>query len=228
MLWAEEGASIGSYGGAGGSQELNGDKYSYRCVRNLGIELDNSTEVPEDLIKVTTLDTGNYLVDVSNMNVKSRRTNLETVQLPEHNELSSNNRPYECFEVQKDAVNTQGNEPNRSWGTWNAFSWGDYQKPGVQAALPEGFRIPNQRDLLIMTTRIKGENAWPTYTYGIWNKYYPIYISYTAFSMDGQSPYSASRDGFIMHSETMKLSLQNNTNETGYVRCVKDVAAPTP
>ena len=50
------------------------------------------------------------------------------------------------------------------------------------------------------------------------------YISQTAFSMDGKSPYNSSRDGFLWNSEKDVFMLQNNTEEEkGYVRPVKDV-----
>ena len=55
--------------------------------------------------------------------------------------------------------------------------------------------------------------------------YPPIYISQTAFSLDGTPPYSDQRDGFLWSYDTNVFMLQNksqDTNEWGYVRCVRD------
>ena len=58
--------------------------------------------------------------------------------------------------------------------------------------------------------------------------YPPIYISQTAFSMNGEpgTPYSeGKRDGFLWSYDTNVFMLQNDpqdTNEWGYVRCVRD------
>ena len=49
------------------------------------------------------------------------------------------------------------------------------------------------------------------------------YMSQTAFSLDGKSPYDNQRDGFIWDAESEKFMLRNNDDEKGYVRCVRDV-----
>lgn len=248
VLWAEEGASRGSYGGNYGSKALNGSKYSYRCVRNLGLSLDNPDEEPADLIEVIKQSNGNYLIDATNMSVKARRTNMESVALPLHDERNANNRPYAKFEVggvspTPDYEGKNGGEAHMGGSTedetdliWkNLHEWNYYQTADFQSA---GYRIPNQRELLIMSTRLPSE-AWPTYTVevfwyeGWWGgsektkeitKQPPYYISQTSFSMDGQSPYNNSRDGFIWRTDGNVFMLQNSTDEKGYVRLIRDVA----
>ena len=73
VLWAEEGASRGNYGSSS-ARDKNGQYYAYRCVRNLGIPLDNPDQEPEDLVQVTDNGDGTYTLDLSRMNPKSLRT----------------------------------------------------------------------------------------------------------------------------------------------------------
>lgn len=257
VLWAEEGASRGSFSTSRGIN-YNGENYAYRCIRNLGIALDDVTTNPEDLVVVNENADGTYTIDLSRMNPKARRTNLETTSLPAHNERSDNNRPYEGFVVTKDAypedrlepVNgghtgiygTSSTEDNAGYNWINSYEWQYYQTVNP---CPAGYRIPNQRELLIMTSRMQ-DKQWPSYSVSVeywvrdsgWgdilgfeehkeSKTYSdlrpeYYISQTGFSMDGQYPYESNRDGFLWQSYKNVFMLQNSTDEKGYVRCVRD------
>lgn len=262
VLWSEEGASTGSYYGNRGSLDCNGSLYAYRCVRNLGVSLDNVGQVPDSLIRVISNNDGTYILDMSNMNEKARRTNKETTPLPAHNERTETNKPYERFSVTRD-VYTDGEilEPINGGHTdaysipdntfddtgynWiNLHDWTFFQRPENNPC-PTGYRIPNQRELLIMTTRLKPEQ-WFKYSVEVsywqrtsdWGRPFrfeeeerhytysdlapAIYISQTAFSLDGTPPYSDQRDGFLWYYDSNKFSLQNDTSERGYVRCVRD------
>lgn len=222
ILWAEEGASRGAH-----NAENAGSFFSYRCARNLGLRLDAPDDEPEDLIHVTSESGGSYLIDATNLNIKARRSNYEVVPLPAHNERHPvNNLPYAKFRVHAETCPEPQYSREFSFDTWgyyisfnNAQNWGYFQ---TNAPYPAGYRIPNQRELLIMTTRMP-ENAWPTYTdRGTSGK--PNYICQTAFSLDGQGPeYNSNRDGFLWGASSGVFFLQNNTDEKGYVRPVQDV-----
>lgn len=202
VLWSEEGASVGrKYGNNNDSEGVNGEYYSYRCLRNLGLPLNEPDKEPEDLVKVYQTSNGVYQIDLSNMNINSRRTNLET-ELAAHNERQSDNRPYACFEVHPNYFPENG-----------TFSWQYYQ---TQDVCPTGYRVPNQRELLIMSTRLPS-TAWTDYS--------GYYMSQTAFSLKGQHPYNNNRVGFIWNT-TGNFILVNGT-ETGVVRPVKDITSVT-
>ena len=83
---------------------------------------------------------------------------------------------------------------------------------------PVGYRIPNQRELLIMSTRLPG---------AAWNDGYigDHYMSQTAFSLMGQPPYTDKRVGFIWHKNGNFILV--NGGETGVVRPVKDITSIT-
>lgn len=224
ILWAEEGASRG---GSDGSIDDYGEKnsvFSYRCVRNLGLPLDTPDALPADLVSVTEEADDYYLIDVTNMSVKARRTNLEVKTLPKHDERDANNMPYAKFRVHKDVFPTP---KLNGYGSWNTQDWSYFQ---TYNEYPKGYRIPNQRELLIMTTRMPSD-AWETFRDSFWGLHYeidPDYVCQTAFSLNGKSPYSSERNGFMWHSSNREFFLQNDSSnggpEKGYVRPVQDVA----
>lgn len=215
VLWAEEGASRGSYGDSYNAME---GKYSYRCARNLGLSLDKPDELPADLVSVAEEPDGNYLIDVTNMNVKACRPNYEVTRLPAHDERDADNRPFAKFRVHAETFPT----PRRVWEglsrVWNYQSWIYYQ---TWSGYPDGYRIPNQRELLIMTTRMPSE-AWQTFNDG-WASIVPAYICQTAFSLNGKEGYTNSREGFLWDSSNSVFYLQNSRDNKGYVRPVQDV-----
>lgn len=226
ILWAEEGASRGAH-----NAENAGSDFSYRCARNLGLKLDAPDDEPEDLIHVTSESGGSYLIDATNLNIKARRSNYEVVPLPAHNERHPvNNLPYAKFRVHKNAYNPKGETPFvDQWNIigkdeWNDWPWNSYQTVNPY---PAGYRIPNQRELLIMTTRMP-ETAWPTFIddsgWGQSAKIKPDYVCQTSFSLNGTAPYeNGKREGFLWNSESGVFYLQNSTDEEGYVRPVQDV-----
>lgn len=215
VMWAEEGGSIGSYSY---SHDYNptGDKYAYRCVRNLGIRLDDYNKIPDDYI---VWDASDRIVDMSRLGYAAKRTAYDGGNnLDEHNERDVLNRPYTKFQVHTDQSFYQNN-----WGydidlSWNEIhdrlypTWGRSESP-----CPAGYRLPNQREVGIMLTI-------PTLKNEMNRK---ITITNTAFSMNGKYIYKNDRPGFLYNGNdgTFILDTDNNnsTDKRGGTRCVRDV-----
>ena len=230
VLWSEEGASLGSYGA---SQSSNGSLYAYRCVRNLGITLDNPDTEPLPLYTCTETTNGEYLIDVTRLTPNSRRENFEAGYLPEHNDLSTSNLPYAKFKVQgagRDFPTPTYRVRDRELVFTNEQTWEECLQYEDGGSLPEGYRMPNQRELLIMLN-ILPDNAWKLYekTVDIW----PIYPTYskkamymckTQFSRAGKDHFGANRLSFRMNANDKSIGLLNDaTSDRGYIRAVKDV-----
>ena len=49
------------------------------------------------------------------------------------------------------------------------------------------------------------------------------YVCQTGFSLNGTAPYDNLREGYLWDWDSDTFFLQNNRNETGYVRCVRDL-----
>ena len=249
IFWAEEGASRGSYDT---SQEVlknpddpndnndNNNKYSYRCLRNLFPEgTDNGAE-PDLLVTVTTEPSGYYRLDLSNLHPDALRDSPVSGELPLHNEQDEENKPYVKFVVHPEtrpAVETYWDWSgypflsDRVITFTNSLSVDDIVIPSTPNHCPEGYRVPNQRELLIMSTFLDQEN-WETFKYErnfsprfeVYGK--PLYISRTTFSMRDKDVYKEEgkhRYGFIYAPEAGEFFLQNNTGEEGYVRCISDI-----
>lgn len=193
VLWSEEGASRGKQSASIGS---NGDNYSYRCLRNLGLPLSKPDENPADLISYTNEGSGFYLIDATNLNVKARRTNYEVNPLPQHNERDKNNMPYAKFRIHSNLYP----DSKQNWDYFQTYK-----------GYPNGFRIPNLRELLILSTRLPS-SEWTSNSY----------MCQTGFSMKGD--YNENRVGFYWDSSSGNIVLINDKeDDKGYVRPVQDV-----
>lgn len=236
VLWGEEGASIGGYyewwngwGGAYPQQNaewlkypgLEGNAYvAYRCVRNLGIPLDNIENVPDDYAVPdskeydNTVDNVRYTekrLDLSRLEYNSRRNYTPTLQ-PQMNERQEYNKPSNKLAMivrrnNQDVVfpyNTDG-----SSFSWSALSGAE--KDGFPC--PRGYRMPNQRELMLLYTTWREDFKRSEYNYAC----------KTTFSFNGTTPYNANnRDGFAYDGGNLYL-ITSSHNETFRVRCVRDI-----
>ena len=141
ILWAEEGASWGPVSGDG-----KVTAYDYRCVRNLGIDIAEMEQSPAHYARVT--DNGNYFtVDVGYLNDRALRSAPDDgINLPLDHERSQNNRPYAKFDVRKEDV-------------YNGPVWLEMRDMLLrnENPCPEGWRVPNQREMLIMMSTLTSE-----------------------------------------------------------------------
>lgn len=233
VLWAEEGASIGSYKNDDKSSDANKDSeslvedhYSFRCIRNLGIP-DDDYSIPADFVGEPN-DKGNYVYefDLSALHPNARRLINDRKQIiGPHNEKDEINRPFERFEVTGENYGWSNRgttdiyqeaeleEPHNPYPInqyddaifdWiNKQNWTFYNEHNP---CPDGYRLPNQRELLIISTRLE-DSQWHSYDiyvdYWIREYIFPWYenrqetreyldwrpdsyfISRTAFSMNG-------------------------------------------
>lgn len=237
VLWAEECAALGNYNA---SSDNVGNTYAYRCMRNLGINLDDPNIEPTPLIpKVKQAESdGSYLIDASNLSEKARRLSFEAGStLGAHSDTDPQNRPYEKFRVAPEGedYNSTGNNPspyaagtgrNRTLAFNDDANWSSYQT----ITLPHGYRLPNLRELLIMGTRLP-DGAWRTYeaSYRYWGQSYTVtgkamYLRMTSFSRRYTVPGYSRRDGFRFNAKDQSIGVPP-TDDTGkgYVHGVKDV-----
>lgn len=225
VLWSEEGASLGSYGA---SQSNNGSLYAYRCVRNLGISIDNPDTEPLPLYTTYKTENGEYLIDATRLSVKSRRENFEAGYLPEHTDIQISNLPYAKFQVQ--GPESDYPEPDYRYIAWeyktdfaNDLTWEECLQHEISENLSSGYRMPNLRELLIMLNTLP-ESAWKTYTYGLTRRSKAMYMCKTQFSRAGKDHFGANRLSFRMNANDKSIGLLNDaTSDRGYIRAVKDV-----
>lgn len=226
VMWAEEGGSIGDFnyssGKTSGGVVFNptGDKYAYRCVRNLGIRLYDYDKIPDDYID---WDASHRIVDMSRLGYAAKRTAYDGGNnLDEHNERDVLNRPYTKFQVytsQSYYKNRRGENVDLSWNEIHDRlypEWGSSESP-----CPPGYRLPNQREVGIMLTipTLKNEMSGKRT------------ITNTAFSMNGTGIYSAgNRPGFLYDGTEGTFILDTDPNDNGSAtgkvggtRCVRDV-----
>lgn len=221
VIWAEEGASKGASFESKGFN-VTKENYTYRCVRYLGISLDDIRETPEDYVVATKQSNGNYILSMSKLGRLAKRTAYDQgMELPDHKEreANNNNKPYEKFEV----IMSPTGEANTG-RYWNDETYrGNTITQGFESMLnysgpsklcPKGYRVPNQRELMLMYTSISdwgGGNYWCA----------------TKFSFNGNGKFS-DRPGFAYNSPNMVLINLNEAQGSGSnvknkVRCVRDL-----
>ena len=223
VMWAEEGGSIGDYNYSnnnGNPVDENGEKgkYAYRCVRNLGLALDNYDGIPDDYIIWNPTE---RTIDMSRLGYAAKRTAYDGGNnLDKHDERDVLNRPYTKFEVnssQSYYKDKRGEDLNLSWNEIHDRLYPDWGGTSKNPC-PAGYRLPNQREVGIMLTipTLKAEMS-NTRT-----------ITNTAFSMNGKYIYEKNnRPGFLYngYDGTFILDTDNNgdTDKLGGTRCVRDV-----
>ena len=223
VLWAEEGASLGDYNYSTSFNETSTD-YAYRCVRNLGIDLNASVadNEPQDYWRLVGDGT---TVDLSRLGYAAKRTASDGGNtLPDHDERNTNNRPYEQFHLSDELYSTyesEWDEDERDWIT--AFTWKDfhyrlYPDRGYSSnPCPDGYRLPNQRELAIML-------SIPSIKQQLDAQNPNAIITGTSFSMDGIEMYvGEDRPGFLYRTDTGAYILETAESNKGGTRCIRDV-----
>lgn len=241
IIWAEEGASRGQYNDASYTDnETRQREYKYRCIRYLGIPLDNIEATPEDYVTVTKTNSeygDAYQLNLSKLDYSARRQSSDGgYELPLHHERGNdgNNRPYRAFEVLV-TPQGEGNTP-RHWTENNMQGFKDMVNFSNRSRLcPEGYRVPNQRELMLMYTSLNNSHTTVdgNSMQVVWEG---SYWSSTRFSFNGIGLYgnyvneeNAERPGFGTDGMNMVLTSSGFVNEyrwddiSGRVRCVRDI-----
>lgn len=245
IIWAEEGASRGQYNdGSYTDEETERRDYKYRCIRYLGIPLDNIEDTPEDYVTVTKVSSGygdSYRLNLSKLDYSARRSSSDGGnELPRHNERGNdgNNRPYRAFEV---LVEPKGEGATaRRWIEDNITGFKDMVNFSNSSKLcPSGYRVPNQRELMLMYTSLN-DNQTTADKEAIDVEWKGSYWSATRFSFNGVGLYDddsgVERPGFATDGANMILTstawvwnrdeyrdVPRADNVSGKVRCVRDV-----
>lgn len=229
IIWAEESASRGGYKNGGEDKYDSDGIRSYRTVRNLGISLDEVDAVPDDYVIKTsgTYTTGGVtytekIIDVSRMNSNAIRPSAANILLPypllERDE-NNNNRPPRKFAIIEKASNyTSGLYPRNKTSYWLDI----YENESQGSPCPSGYRVPNQRELMLMYTTYP--ELFSKYTSGNSNS---EYLCKTGFSFKDWGAYKGNnRLGFVYDVDATgsygNLRLIDS-NFSGKVRCVRDV-----
>lgn len=237
IIWAEEGASRGVYDDSGDDAD---DLHTYRCLRNLGLSLNDKDSDLDDYVKSSHNLDGSYyttdrrvsvgngtvtykevFIDLSRLEPNTLRAALTGGILPQNKERDDNNRPYRKFAVLVSAEgdNESGLYPNGGTIPWRSV-W--YNEENGNPC-PEGYRAPNLRELMLMYT------TYPDLFENAFGGKYSYYLCKTGFSFDGWPGYTDGRPGFVYIYESsadygnLKLIGGDDGTASGKVRCVRDV-----
>ncbi len=194
VLWAKEGSSTGLMENIPNAETTQ--KYNYRCVRNLGMDNDkDASKEPQDFVQVER----NSIIKLPYLDRKSIRSYTQSSELPLHNERDADNMPWTAFEVHTKVQ-------------YGGYNWPEMTQriDRGQSPCPKGYRVPNQRELAIMVSRLKKDAKWSS----------DNHFSRTAYSMN---PLGGTRYSFSVTSKGGLLYLINTENDRGSVRCVRDI-----
>lgn len=233
VYWAEEYGSTSNFTKSkdryyGSPQSGGKHVVSVRCVRNLGMPY-STTSMPTDYLQVVDSTPNNATdnevsIDLSYMNIAAlRQTIAATGHLPyvDMNVVGENNRPYFGFIVMPGhygkndyhstrQTNSRGNETN-----WYSSYQGELV--GGTPVCPDGYRIPTQREMLIMIKALPAA-SW-TYRYAGSNE--GGYLMYNGLTTQ------ANKFGTFYYNQGGEINMRTNNNMTSttsiaMTRCVKD------
>lgn len=243
IIWAEEGASRGNYQ----HDQYETGPYTYRCLRNLGQSLDAINDAVDDYVipserttRTVRIGTASVtyteqFIDLSRLDPNTLRAAMSGGLLPQNNERDDNNRPYRKFAVLVKAdgstyTNSRGLYPRSTNIAWNTL----YGSETNGNPCPDGYRAPNQRELMLMYTTypdlFKDVFDWSS------NPSSSYYLCKTGFSFNGWGNYvdsyrNPNRPGFVYvytYDDRNPAAAYGNLmlltgGISGKVRCVRDV-----
>ena len=237
VYWAEQYGATSTYYEANDWDKtpMSGSSpiVSVRCIRNLGMPY-TSTENPTSYYKVNDAGTS---ISLDYMNINAlRQVYDEGGSLPYVNlgAVGFNNSPYFGFDIQSGYYGNNGQttttvtSQNANYTTWYRAYQGESPKfPDVASICPDGWRVPNQREMKLMIRALPNsswnyrykKNDW--YDYDI--DYAEGYLMYNGQDCDGDyfgAFYYFPTTGQVNRRVPGEMSDANNGQRA--VRCVKD------
>ncbi len=241
VYWAEEFGSTSTHANAIGWHQAPKVGYeannayntgtpvvSLRCVRNLGMKY-TSTELPQNYYQATEPTSAtDGSIDLTFINAAALRTAPDSgvpLAYGDVNGSTENNRPFAGFFI-------------KYAGTY-VSSWRyAYDKVVInkERVCPEGYRMPNQREMILMTVAIDTWHLpYNNYTYyGVYTMFNGNYNAETGqFAsfyyippVNNPDDWSPDRVTRMLHSGVDDNNIGNTYNSWNgtneYVRCVKD------
>ncbi len=221
VVWGEEGISTGDIGGSylyGGP-----NKFSVRCVRNLGMSNPSSSDLadtsfkPDDYVETSTEGSGDNAVvtfNVTHLNNAALRY-YTSRELDYHSNTSDINRLYKRFEVlpTSKATTVPYSTDATTYPTFQTVN------TAVTAAInagndnpycPEGYRLPNQMELAILKYYDVLSSPMVSRTY--WDL---GVVGYGGSGKDGGNKY-----GYIYTNNNISLTVSGAQYT---YRCVRDI-----
>ncbi len=205
---------------------------SLRCVRNFGAPY-TSTAVPQDFIVVQQpTSSADGTIDLKYINPDALRTAPDSgaaLAYADLDDVGENNRPYAGFFVQNGSGTTWTNNNDTPW--LEAYQG---EVTGTDRVCPTGYRVPNQREMVLMTRAI---TSWTT------NNYTDGYLMLNGQNITGRGGSKSFGEFYYYpHPQQNRIgrTLVDDSNEDGigngayrstitgggggsiYVRCVKD------
>lgn len=189
---------------------------SVRCLRNLGMVY-TSTDKPQDFYEVeqpTTSNDGSITLPYINKGaLRSAPDNGASLPYAHLDDIGENNRPFTGFFVQYNSIDNL---------SWNKVYNSEISTSQSDKVCPEGYRVPNQREMVLMSQLIT-----QNWTYSGW---YAMlngqYLSDRSSSNFGAFYYYPAETRISRYLTTLSNNdLANTTPGSGgtvYVRCVKD------
>ena len=237
VYWAEQYGAISTYYEANSWDKTpkSGDSpiVSVRCIRHLGMSY-TSTDNPTSYYKVNDTNTS---ISLDYMNINALRQEYdEGGALPYVNlgAVGFNNSPYFGLDIQPgyygnngQTINTVTSQP-ANYTTWYRAYQGESPKfPDVNSICPDGWRVPNQREMKLMIRALPNDswnyrykkNEWGSYD----RDYAEGYLMYNGQDCDGDYFgvfYYFPTTGQVNRRVPGVMSDADNGHRA--VRCVKD------
>ncbi len=237
VYWAEQYGAISTYAEANdwGKTPKSGNSpiVSVRCIRHLGMSY-TSTENPTSYYKVNDANTS---ISLDYMNINAlRQVYDEGGALPYVNlgAVGFNNSPYFGLDIQPGYYGNNGqtktdvNSQPTNYTTWyRAYQGESAEFPDVKSICPDGWRVPNQREMKLMIRALPNsswnyrykKNEWGSYD----RDYAEGYLMYNGQDCDGDyfgAFYYFPTTGQVNRRVPGIMSDADNGQRA--VRCVKD------